>query len=71
MKPRTIVSQAWWLGFFSNGCLVLLIQDYYGLEAYTARMTKNWVDLPWVIWFIPLAIMGIWHWAVIGRIPRS
>lgn len=59
MNLKTFSGQGFAAGVMFAFTIMGMYQDWYGLEAYTAMIQKEWIDIHWSIWIAPLGL-SLW-----------
>jgi len=52
----------YWLGFFIAICLHGFVEDILGKERYLKLVEDGWVNTPWWIWLVAIAVISGLDW---------
>ena len=59
-----LMSFSFWCGFFISTGISMSVQDWYGLEAYTAMIQERWINMHWLV---GASVVLVAVWLYMGR----
>jgi hypothetical protein len=69
-RRRRYAGRVFWMGVMVALSMYGLVQDFLGKEMYLHLVSTQWINLPWFLWLVPIAvgyIMYVAHAEVLAR----